>query len=533
MKYCTKCWLVAGENEKYCPHCGKLLTYAYTKNNDAFLPPGQMNYHDVLQRYLKSSHFYSPKGYASQPYFQAEFVCILSNIQRHKIQLSKETVKRKNLDGLNYHEWNIRKNTNIAKLKDFVSIDTETTGLHAGRDRIIEVAAILWKDFQPISIFQTYCNPNKPIPPEASKINGITDAMVQNAPPFSSIIPDLKEFIGDYPLVVHNAEFDLKFLYASGADVFGECNVYDTLEISRNVFPGLESYRLTSVCEEVKILFPDAHSAASDALAAGLLFLEMVKVRKDTKDVLSLIESPYREEARESVSPSSEAEQPVQMEQEAAFSKPQLEHTQSTPKQPDFIAPNLPDPDDWQWDKSKKRHKKSHHSSGRKVGAGCGCLVVIVVVAAVITALCMLFSNGKSKNDAAVKPQSGSQAEQPADSGVISPELFRGILEESFQEQDVFSDVSVQYDSDLNYYTINLTAEGISMDMAKSKLTGDVQEWKKMRSGIEDTSNALYEKSKEYGINASICINVMNDMSSDKVLLSVMNGATLYDCMEE
>jgi hypothetical protein len=201
--------------------------------------------------------------------------------------------------------------------------------------------------------------------------------------------------------------------------------------------------------------------------------------------------------------------------------------------QPDFIAPNLPDPDDWQWDKSKKRHKKSHHSSGRKVGAGFGCLVVIVVVAAVITVLCMLFSNGKSKNDAAVKPQSSSEAEQPADSDAISPELFRGILEDSFQNQEGLSDVSVQYDSDLNYYTINLTADGISMDMAKSKLTGDVQEWETMRSGIEDTSNALYEKSKEYGINASICINVMNDINSDKVLLSVMNGTTLYDCMEE
>lgn len=201
--------------------------------------------------------------------------------------------------------------------------------------------------------------------------------------------------------------------------------------------------------------------------------------------------------------------------------------------QPDFIAPNIPDPDDWQWDKSKKRHKKTHHSSGRKVGAGCGCLVVIVVVAVVITALCMLFSGGKSKNDAAVKPQSSSQAEQPADSGVISPELFRGILEESFQDQDVFSDVSVQYDSNLNYYTINLTADGIVVDVTKSKLTGDTQKWNELRSGIEQTSDALYEKSKEYGINASICINVMNDMSSDKVLLSVINGATLYDCMEE
>lgn len=167
------------------------------------------------------------------------------------------------------------------------------------------------------------------------------------------------------------------------------------------------------------------------------------------------------------------------------------------------------------------------------MGAGCGCLVVIVVVAVVITALCMLFSSGKSKNDAAVKPQSSSQAEQPADSGVISPELFRGILEESFQDQDVFSDVSVQYDSDLNYYTINLTADGIVMNVTKAKLTGDVQEWNAMRSGIEKTSDALYEESKAYGINASICINVMNDMSSDKVLLSVINGATLYDCMEE
>ena len=199
---------------------------------------------------------------------------------------------------------------------------------------------------------------------------------------------------------------------------------------------------------------------------------------------------------------------------------------------PDFIASNLPDPDDCHWDDSKKRHKKSHHSPKRKVGAGCGCLVVIVVVAAVITALCMLFSGGKSKNDIAVKPES-SESEQSEESSAFSPELFRGILEESFQDQDGLSDVSVQYDSDLNYYTINLTADGISMDMAKSKLTGDVQEWEKMRSGIEDTSNALYEKSKEYGINASICINVMNDINSDKVLLSVMNGTTLYDCMEE
>ena len=199
---------------------------------------------------------------------------------------------------------------------------------------------------------------------------------------------------------------------------------------------------------------------------------------------------------------------------------------------PDFIASNLPDPDDWHWDGPKKRHKKSHHSPKRKVGAGCGCLVVIVVVAAVITALCMLFSSGKSKNDISVKPES-SAAEQSEESGVFSPELFQGILEDSFQDQDGLSDVSVQYDSDLNYYTVNLTADGISMDTIKSKLTGNMQKWNDMRSGIEDTSHELHEKMMEYGLNASICINVVNDLNSDRVLLSVIDGKTIYDYMKD
>lgn len=199
---------------------------------------------------------------------------------------------------------------------------------------------------------------------------------------------------------------------------------------------------------------------------------------------------------------------------------------------PDFIASNLPDPDDWHWDEPKKRQKKSHHSPKRKVGAGCGCLVVIVVVAAVITALCMLFSSGKSKNDIAVKPES-SAAEQSDESGVFSPELFQGILEDSFQDQDGLSDVSVQYDSDLNYYTVNLTADGISMDTIKLKLTGNMQKWNDMRSGIEDTSRELHEKMMEYGLNASICINVVNDLNSDRVLLSVIDGKTIYDYMKD
>lgn len=150
----------------------------------------------------------------------------------------------------------------------FVAFDTETTGIDIEKDRVVEIGAIKFDRSGIISRMNVLINPSMPIPPDASKVNNITDEMLQDKPPMEAVIHDFLRFIKNSILVIHNAKFDigmmdseLKRLGASGITN----KVVDTLVFAREVYPGLKTYALQKLAELFNINVKDAHRAEDDA----------------------------------------------------------------------------------------------------------------------------------------------------------------------------------------------------------------------------------------------------------------------------
>jgi len=162
----------------------------------------------------------------------------------------------------------------------FIAFDLETTGTVPGVDQIVEIGAVRIIDGQVESIFSTLVNPQRPMPPGASAVNGITDDMLVGKPLIDSLLPSFAEFCGDDVLVAHNAPFDCQFL-ASDIKKFETPAprgvVIDTLPISRKVIPGLPNYKLGTLVQHFKIPSTDFHRAEEDATYCGMVFWEMFK----------------------------------------------------------------------------------------------------------------------------------------------------------------------------------------------------------------------------------------------------------------
>src|SRR5215475_13868261 len=105
-----------------------------------------------------------------------------------------------------------------------VVLDTETTGLDpADGHRIIEIGCVELIDHFPTGrSWQCYLNPERDMPAEAERVHGISGAFLADKPRFAAVVTELLEFLGDAPLVIHNAGFDLKFLNAEFARVDGD-----------------------------------------------------------------------------------------------------------------------------------------------------------------------------------------------------------------------------------------------------------------------------------------------------------------------
>lgn len=204
----------------------------------------------------------------------------LDSIPKRKITFGEKdfTIQKNLLDMPQLKISTIRKDSNPDSLKNYVVIDVETTGLDADHDEIIEVAAIRYSAGEVKEAFQTYIKPLNSIPKKATDINGITNEMVENAPHFSQIVAELENFIGTSNLVGHNIEFDIKFLYAAGYDMFRFKNrkYYDSLKLARRVIKPDEvtNYNLHNLIHEYSGCFEsaNAHSALSDCLDTMRLF---------------------------------------------------------------------------------------------------------------------------------------------------------------------------------------------------------------------------------------------------------------------
>ena len=208
---------------------------------------------------------------------KSEFKAVVDELPLFEISLSEEKHNRNQEINIIDKEYkNITKATPVNKIKDFIAIDVETTGLKTGGNDIIQLSAIKYKNFQAVEAFNTYIKPRKAIPKDATEINGITDDMVEDSPKFYQIIDSFNTFIEELPLVAHNAPFDIKHLFVNGLDTVENKIVYDTLALSRRTYKDEYSYKLADICELNNIYICNAHNALYDSYAAGELFKSIV-----------------------------------------------------------------------------------------------------------------------------------------------------------------------------------------------------------------------------------------------------------------
>ena len=158
----------------------------------------------------------------------------------------------------------------------FAALDLETTGLAAGRDRIIEVSLVLYNQKGVEErVYSTLINPQCRIPPMATKVNGISDDMVARAPTFKQAAHTLRDALEGRTLVGHNINaFDNRFLKAEFAELeihWTARDVLDTLSLARKAYPGLNTHKLSALCDLTGITNKHAHRAESDARATWQL----------------------------------------------------------------------------------------------------------------------------------------------------------------------------------------------------------------------------------------------------------------------
>ena len=164
--------------------------------------------------------------------------------------------------------------------RPIVMLDFETTGLspEAG-DRITEVAALRIAEGRVVERFVSLVNCGVRIPSFIVEYTGITQQMVDSAPPVEEVVPALIDFIGADTLAAHNASFDDKFLRAEGLRQGLDCRhggLVCSLKLSRRVFPGLQSYKLGQLSRALGIAFKSrAHRAEADAEVTAELLLHI------------------------------------------------------------------------------------------------------------------------------------------------------------------------------------------------------------------------------------------------------------------
>ena len=163
---------------------------------------------------------------------------------------------------------------------EFVAFDFETTGLVAGKDRIVELGAVRFKGIQELGSFQAIVNPGIPISAEVVSIHGITTEMVSGKPTLKDVLPDFLGFIKDSVLIAHNAAFDTGFLRAALLeeklpDI--DNIILDTKDIAKRVFPGERSYGLQNLIAGLGIKTTAAHRALEDAKMCMKLFQREVE----------------------------------------------------------------------------------------------------------------------------------------------------------------------------------------------------------------------------------------------------------------
>ena len=168
-----------------------------------------------------------------------------------------------------------------------IVLDTETTGLDPNDGhRVIEIGCVELIDHFPTGkTFQRYLNPERDMPPDAQRIHGITTEFLQDKPRFAEIAEEFLEFIGDAPLIIHNASFDLKFLnsdlHRTSRKPIPYARAIDTIDMAKSKYPG-SRYSLDELCRRfnIDLSVRSLHGALLDSELTAQVYLELIGGRQ-------------------------------------------------------------------------------------------------------------------------------------------------------------------------------------------------------------------------------------------------------------
>lgn len=171
-----------------------------------------------------------------------------------------------------------------------IVVDTETTGLDPqSGHRIVEIAAIELMHHVPTGRkFHCYVNPERDMPAEAYAVHGLSEEFLANHPPFAAAVDEFLAFVGDTPLVIHNAEFDIAFLNAelarAGRPALASGYV-DTLSMARRRFPGAPA-SLDALCRRfaIDLSVREKHGADIDCGLLAEVYIELLGGRQPGLD---------------------------------------------------------------------------------------------------------------------------------------------------------------------------------------------------------------------------------------------------------
>lgn len=165
----------------------------------------------------------------------------------------------------------------------YAIVDVETTGGSAKTDRIAEIAIYRYDGERIVDSFVSLINPEVKMPPFVSKLTGITNAMLEKAPRFADVAERIAQITHDAVFVAHNVDFDYAYVrseFKRLGHVF-ERRRLCTVNLSRHILPGFQSYSLGNLCRDLQIPLHDRHRAGGDALATTYLFELLLKSDKE------------------------------------------------------------------------------------------------------------------------------------------------------------------------------------------------------------------------------------------------------------
>ena len=168
-----------------------------------------------------------------------------------------------------------------------IVLDTETTGLNpATGDRIVEIGCVeLINHLATGKSYHQYINPQRAMPDEAFRVHGLSDEFLADKPPMSDVVSGFIDFIGDSPLIIHNSDFDMRFINSElnllGLGPLRMDRAIDTVRMAREKFPGAPA-SLDALCRRFGIdnSVRSLHGALLDAQLLAEVYLELIGGRQ-------------------------------------------------------------------------------------------------------------------------------------------------------------------------------------------------------------------------------------------------------------